>query len=590
LPAGVTGTWLADVVTISGTPTASGTFTYTVTTSGGCPPAATTGVITVNQAANISSAQSSNLCSGTLTDIVLTSSVSGTTYSWQATLSNVSYGALGTTPNGDLSNLNQIATLINPLQVGTITFNITPSGNGCSDSSITFVITIQPVPVINSIVITPQSLTVCDGEQIRVNISGSPFGTTYEWIAITNNTTIAGGVSSGVTANGLIEVTVNNTLQGTAGSIYFQITPLRNGCYGTTLTSDTVLVNPTPGTPIPAPEKDICSGEVASLVISIANPFITGTEVVWEVLDSSNITGASGGTAIAPFTINDELATTSNSQGYVIYRVTSKLGNCEGGFTDYRINVNPLPNPVLLDGSVCMLVGSTIASQGFEFNAGNFGPNHEFLWYELSDTTNPIAITSVPTYTVFEAGTYFVIVTNLITGCINGSNDAVITETNPALAFSTTVSDAFADNTRIIVNVSGGTGVLLYQLDNGPFQESNIFTNVSAGLHTINVSDTVGCTSLTDTVLIIDYPKYFTPNGDSYNDNWNIVGLEAQLKANIFIFDRYGKLLKQLRPNEIGWDGTYNGHTVPSTDYWFTVEYEEKGLQKMFRAHFSLKR
>jgi hypothetical protein len=48
LPAGVTGSWAGNVVTISGTPTASGTFNYTVTTTGGCPPATTTGTITVN--------------------------------------------------------------------------------------------------------------------------------------------------------------------------------------------------------------------------------------------------------------------------------------------------------------------------------------------------------------------------------------------------------------------------------------------------------------------------------------------------------------------------------------------------------------
>ncbi|MDI1315966.1 MAG: hypothetical protein PSU83_01545, partial [Flavobacterium sp.] len=47
LPAGVSGSWSANVVTISGTPTASGAFNYTVTTTGGCPPATTTGTITV---------------------------------------------------------------------------------------------------------------------------------------------------------------------------------------------------------------------------------------------------------------------------------------------------------------------------------------------------------------------------------------------------------------------------------------------------------------------------------------------------------------------------------------------------------------
>jgi hypothetical protein len=48
LPAGVSGAWAANTVTISGTPTAAGAFTYTVTaTRSGCIDAAATGTITV---------------------------------------------------------------------------------------------------------------------------------------------------------------------------------------------------------------------------------------------------------------------------------------------------------------------------------------------------------------------------------------------------------------------------------------------------------------------------------------------------------------------------------------------------------------
>ncbi|WP_396143352.1 T9SS type B sorting domain-containing protein, partial [Flavobacterium sp.] len=39
-----------------------------------------------------------------------------------------------------------------------------------------------------------------------------------------------------------------------------------------------------------------------------------------------------------------------------------------------------------------------------------------------------------------------------------------------------------------------------------------------------------------------------------------------------------------------GWDGTFNNIPLPSTDYWFTLDYTENGAQKQFKAHFSLKR
>ncbi|NND26415.1 MAG: T9SS type B sorting domain-containing protein, partial [Flavobacteriaceae bacterium] len=85
---------------------------------------------------------------------------------------------------------------------------------------------------------------------------------------------------------------------------------------------------------------------------------------------------------------------------------------------------------------------------------------------------------------------------------------------------------------------------------------------------------------------------FFTPNGDGYHDTWNIAGIATQPSAKIYIFDRFGKLLKQLSPTSQGWNGTYNGALMPSDDYWFMVEYNEPSDQsrKEFRAHFTLKR
>lgn len=88
----------------------------------------------------------------------------------------------------------------------------------------------------------------------------------------------------------------------------------------------------------------------------------------------------------------------------------------------------------------------------------------------------------------------------------------------------------------------------------------------------------------------ITYPNFFTPNGDGYNDFWNISNLPETFEPKIYIFDRYGKLIKQINPYGNGWDGTFNGQNLPSTDYWFKLEYVENGTNKEFKSHFSLKR
>lgn len=141
-------------------------------------------------------------------------------------------------------------------------------------------------------------------------------------------------------------------------------------------------------------------------------------------------------------------------------------------------------------------------------------------------------------------------------------------------------------NNTVIANVVNPNNALLYQLDNGNFQYSNIFENVSFGCHTIKVTDLYNCTELSSFVFIFDYPKFFTPNNDGYNDYWNIF-LE-NTDTNLYVFDRYGKLLKEINQNEIGWDGTFNEKNLPSSDYWFVLEYDECGIKRTFKSHFTL--
>ena len=176
------------------------------------------------------------------------------------------------------------------------------------------------------------------------------------------------------------------------------------------------------------------------------------------------------------------------------------------------------------------------------------------------------------------------------TNCTS-SDTALVIESSPPVVTAEVTTEVFADNHVIEVTVEG-SGVYEYSLDGGPWQESNIFEGVTAGEHVVTVRDVQGCGVGSATVLVIDYPLYFTPNNDGYNDTWNIVGIATQPNAKIYIFDRYGKLLKQLSPTGDGWNGTYNGVQMPSNDYWFVVEYNEPidNSRREFKAHFSLRR
>lgn len=74
--------------------------------------------------------------------------------------------------------------------------------------------------------------------------------------------------------------------------------------------------------------------------------------------------------------------------------------------------------------------------------------------------------------------------------------------------------------------------------DNGPWTTDTLFTGLSEGIHEIWARDIIGCGQTRVELLVIGYPPFFTPNGDGYNDTWNIFSLSDQLESKIYIFER----------------------------------------------------
>ncbi len=160
------------------------------------------------------------------------------------------------------------------------------------------------------------------------------------------------------------------------------------------------------------------------------------------------------------------------------------------------------------------------------------------------------------------------------------------------------VSDDFINSDRTdpynVEFIPDGDGNYEYSVNGGEFQDDPIFLDVPPGMNQVVINDKNGCgTSEPIDFLVVGYPKFFTPNNDGVHDNWSVYGVEQLVNPVVYIFDRYGKLLKQIDVN-VGWDGTFNGRDMPSSDYWFRLEYErdDEGVlvAKSVRRHFSLVR
>jgi len=264
------------------------------------------------------------------------------------------------------------------------------------------------------------------------------------------------------------------------------------------------------------------------------------------------------------------------------YIFTPNAGICASVVT---LTVNITDNTVKNESYyICFDGGGNVVSPAI-IKTGLLPLQYSFAW---SLGTTPIANTA-NSYTASVDGVYTVVATNLSTGCTITTVASVIPSL-PATA-TATVGNDFDDVQQIVVNVIGGLGNYEYQLNNGPFQSSNIFNISNGGEYAVHVRDTQGCNNFELQVTALNYPKFFTPNGDGYNDTWNISGLPNPQNATVYIFDRYGKLVKHIAVVGAGWDGIYNEKPLPSTDYWFKLLYDDKnGISKEFKGHFSLKR
>jgi gliding motility-associated-like protein len=199
-----------------------------------------------------------------------------------------------------------------------------------------------------------------------------------------------------------------------------------------------------------------------------------------------------------------------------------------------------------------------------------------YLW-NTGATTNAI--------TVATPGQYSVKVTNT-NGC-TATKIFDVTASGIATITGATINDFDGNGNSVLIEYTG-VGNYEFSLDGSFFQDAPLFNAVAAGDYLVYARDKNGCgLSNPFQIYVLDYPRYFTPNGDGYHDFWEIKNLDLLPKSKITIFDRYGKLLKELSSTTSGWNGNFNGYALPADDYWFTVTFEDG---RIIKGHFSLKR
>lgn len=359
----------------------------------------------------------------------------------------------------------------------------------------------------------------------------------------------------------------NYTYSSNNDTIFIRAVNTQTGCIA--IDSFNLRVNPTPNAVTP-PNLEACDDDYdgmlvfdlsvqTSIVLGSQNPnlfTVSYFELEEEAMDNVN--------AI------DDLNYFAFNEQTIYVRVENNQTGCFN-ITSFETIIFRKPDVNIPDQTVCLdnlpLVVS--AETGFDTDTYQWSTNA---------STSEIEIT--------EIGTYSVTITS-VDGCTTTSTFNVIESEQATIEFTETVD--FADPNNITVTISG-IGNYVYILDNGVPQESNVFYNVTLGPHTIEVYDLNGCASAIKEIVIIDTPLFFTPNQDGQNDYWHITGVNQLAGTIVYIYDRYGKLLKTLPHTSVGWDGTYNGNPMPSNDYWFLANVVKDDIKFEVKGHFALKR
>lgn len=258
-----------------------------------------------------------------------------------------------------------------------------------------------------------------------------------------------------------------------------------------------------------------------------------------------------------------------NRVAQTIYiNVTDTMTGCD---SDTTLQLVLTPVPVLVQQDPIIVCPNA----AIPYAVGVPASFASYLW-DTGETTSSIAIGT--------PGDYRVTVTNAA-GC---EESTTITALPSDIATITTIIvNDFNRPNNSATAVVGGPGAYEYSVDGFNYQDSPTFLNLIDVYYTLRVRDKNGCGTIRQDFVVLDYPQFFTPNNDGFNDLWEIEGLETLGAAELFIFDRFGKLLKQSSALGVGFDGTFNGLPLPSSTYWFTLKVASR---PHISGYFALKR
>ncbi len=419
---------------------------------------------------------------------------------------------------------------------GTVTLTMTVTGGGsCSTAVSDAVITIYPLPAIQVTLLRNISCAgLTDGEiHLSATVGQAPF-----FYSIDGSPFQPSGDFTGLAS----------------GTYYFEVIDAHGCISNTTLT----ITEPLPFTvTLDGTSNVTCNGGNDGAVYITASGGTQPYSISW--------TGPSG------FTASTEDITALRAGTYSL--TITDLNSC-ATFTFTETLTEPsaiaVTSSVVSDYAGFGVSCATSADGTISVTATGGTPPLSYLWSGPGGFSSTLsAITNL------IAGTYALTITDGA-GCPLIRSYTITAP--PAIQVSATAVPASCPDTpdgSIDLTAAGGVGTLTYGWNDGPSTPDR--TGILPGDYTVTVTDANGCfVEFTVNVPLIGEDclrvyEIITPNDDGRNDTWKMRNAELYPDAEVFVYDRWGKLVFHTRDATDEWDGRYNGKLLPNDSYHYII-------------------
>ena len=463
-----------------------------------------------------------------------------------------------------------------------VTIYIYDDNNGCDDQT-QFELTIEPINL--TLQLSSNVTTICQGETVTITAipdPGSPVAQyTYEWMVNGSPDPQTGAVATFTPQQSTSTISCTVTDLGIAGAPQSF--------------TQSIQIDVLPSVQISNPGDQ-------SVNNSFTFPAIAGNNVTANAVYSTQSGGV--GQTFQPGDLVTRSDFTSLPVQIFIYDTN---GTCDAEESFILDIIEPQPTVTVTASATEICEGEEITLTATADPPTAIG-DYSYEWTVVGDTT-VMGTESDLTITPLTSTTYQCTITD---SGISTPNDqasdtiSIIVNASPSLdevediiiqdrfVFSDIQGTNLSGNVAYFTNI-GGQGTSYAPGDVLAFNENSTYPL------TIFIYDesAAGCfdeVSFQLTILepqpeLFYIPQFVTPNEDNYHDTWNVEILNSEVSIEyVYIYDRYGKLVKQVVPGGIGWDGTLNNNPLPSSSYWYQFVYTFRGNEVQEKGYFALKR